>query len=70
MESDSNVQLANPPQPSPPSPRPRTAAPLPTLVEAIAARAYEMFLGRGSAHGHEQDDWTTATWDVIADTLG
>ena len=26
----------------------------------IACRAYELYLGRGRDHGHDEDDWLTA----------
>jgi DUF2934 family protein len=30
------------------------------IVEAIARRAYELFLARGEQHGHDLDDWLEA----------
>lgn len=33
--------------------------------EEIAARAYELFLQRGSAPGHENDDWLQAEAELI-----
>ena len=30
------------------------------IREAIAQRAYELFLERGSVHGQDQDDWLQA----------
>jgi hypothetical protein len=37
--------------------------------EAIAKRAYEKFLTRGCTHGFDQEDWATATQELIAETL-
>jgi hypothetical protein len=33
--------------------------------EAIAKRAYEKFLARGSSHGHDQEDWDAARQELI-----
>ena len=30
------------------------------IQEAIARRAYELFLARGEQHGHDLDDWLQA----------
>jgi hypothetical protein len=30
------------------------------ITEAIAQRAYELFLARGKQHGHDLDDWLQA----------
>jgi hypothetical protein len=30
------------------------------IRDAIATRAYELFLARGGAHGHDLEDWLTA----------
>jgi Protein of unknown function (DUF2934) len=30
------------------------------ITEAIARRAYELFLARGEQHGHDLDDWLRA----------
>jgi hypothetical protein len=30
------------------------------ITEAIAQRAYELFLARGAQHGHDIDDWLQA----------
>jgi Protein of unknown function (DUF2934) len=38
---------------------PRNAPTLPTR-EQIARRAYELFLARGGAHGHHEQDWFQA----------
>jgi hypothetical protein len=35
------------------------AAPIAT-EDAVARRAYDLFLGRGSEHGHDLDDWFAA----------
>jgi hypothetical protein len=49
------------------SPVRRTAAALTTIAtaavpthEAIATRAYELFLQRGAGHGRDFDDWVAA----------
>jgi len=70
MELHSNAPLANATTSAPLGIGATHALQGPTLEEVIEARAYEAFVGRGGAHGHDQDDWTAATWDVIADTLG
>jgi hypothetical protein len=35
------------------------------LTEAIAARAYELFLERGAEHGHNLDDWLRAERELL-----
>jgi hypothetical protein len=35
------------------------------LTEAIALRAYEMFLERGGEHGHDLDDWLRAERELL-----
>jgi len=35
------------------------------LTEAIARRAYELFLDRGGEHGHDVDDWLQAEHELI-----
>jgi hypothetical protein len=35
------------------------------LTEAIAARAYELFLERGSEHGHDFEDWLRAERELL-----
>ena len=32
----------------------------------VARRAYELFLARGSEHGHDMDDWTAAERELRA----
>ncbi len=36
----------------------------------IAKRAYGKFLARGCAHGFDQEDWTAASHELIAETFG
>ncbi|HWN98073.1 MAG TPA: DUF2934 domain-containing protein [Blastocatellia bacterium] len=36
-------------------------------LEAIAKRAYEIYLARGGAHGNDTDDWLRAELDLRAD---
>jgi hypothetical protein len=38
-----------------------------TDPDAIAARAYELFLARGSEPGHEMDDWLQAEAQLTAE---
>jgi hypothetical protein len=35
------------------------------ITEAIARRAYELFLERGGQHGHDVEDWLHAEQDII-----
>lgn len=35
--------------------------------EAIAKLAYEKFTARGCIHGFDQEDWATATQELIAE---
>jgi len=37
-----------------------TGSARPSLSEAIAKRAYEMFVERGCVHGFHEQDWLTA----------
>ena len=37
-------------------------------TEAIARRAYEIFLERGGAHGNDSDDWLQAELELRANT--
>ena len=34
-------------------------------MEAIANRAYELFLARGGEHGHALDDWLQAEQELL-----
>jgi hypothetical protein len=36
------------------------------ITEAIARRAYELFLARGAQHGHDVEDWLRAEQDIVA----
>ena len=38
--------------------------------DAIATRAYEKFLARGSAHGRDEEDWTEARTELLAEARG
>jgi len=38
--------------------------------DAVAARAYEKFVARGSAHGRDEEDWATAKSELIAEARG
>jgi len=35
-----------------------------TNRDAVARRAYELFLSRGGEHGHDQEDWYRAEQEV------
>jgi hypothetical protein len=54
---------------------PWLAHPLPAIVSAapsdedVAKRAYERFLGRGSVHGLDREDWAEATQALIAERV-
>lgn len=48
---------------------PRTAAPS-ISEEAIAKRAYQKFIARGSAHGSAEEDWVAAERELTAETRG
>ena len=37
---------------------------------AIATRAYEKYVARGSAHGYDQEDWDAAKGELIVEALG
>ncbi|MEK6299907.1 MAG: DUF2934 domain-containing protein [Acidobacteriota bacterium] len=37
-------------------------------TEAIAQRAYEIFLERGGSHGNDSDDWLHAELELRANT--
>jgi DUF2934 family protein len=49
----------------PPTPAPKPHADAPSR-EAIAKRAYELYLQRGSESGYELEDWLTAEAELIA----
>ena len=38
--------------------------------DAVATRAYEKFVARGSAHGRDEEDWATAKAELIAEARG
>ena len=48
------------PRRRPAAPRTKVAAVVMPTHTAIAARAYELFLRRGGAHGADWDDWLAA----------
>jgi len=52
--------------PAPKTPAPKPAAPPEPSREAIAKRAYELFLQRGSVPGYEVEDWLTAEAELVA----
>ncbi len=49
----------------------RTKAPRPLAVESgeIARRAYDLFIARGRAHGHDVDDWLQAERELTEATM-
>jgi hypothetical protein len=66
--------MQNLPEKAPQEPLTHTASPevrflvrgRPTKIEAvIASRAYEIYVARGYAPGHELDDWLNAEADVM-----
>ncbi len=44
--------------------------PEPVADDAVATRAYEKFVARGSAHGRDEEDWATAKAELIAEARG
>jgi len=42
-----------------------SAQPEPMLEHAIRHRAYELYLQRGKAHGHDIDDWLQAEAELV-----
>ena len=42
-----------------------SAPPDPMLEHAIRLRAYELYLERGRAHGHDVDDWLQAEAELV-----
>ena len=42
-----------------------STAPDPMLENAIRHRAYELYLQRGKAHGHDIDDWLQAEAELL-----
>jgi DUF2934 family protein len=42
------------------SPQARQDAPMNGYAERVAARAYELYLARGGAHGSDWEDWLAA----------
>jgi hypothetical protein len=38
--------------------------------EAIARRAYQKFIARGSSHGSAEEDWAAAERELIAEARG
>jgi hypothetical protein len=54
-----------------PTPRTKRASAKPQPVHddlaAIAERAYQKFVARGFAHGHDREDWTAAEAELAAE---
>jgi hypothetical protein len=71
--SDSTL-LPNSSRSNGPLPMPVTAVRLvqsQTVADAaIAARAYEKFVARGRTHGHDEEDWSAAKTELIAEVRG
>lgn len=65
---------SNPPRVNGPLPMPSAVVHLvqPETVAdaAIATRAYEKFVARGSAHGRDEEDWATAKAELLAEARG
>lgn len=66
--------LSNPSRSNGPLPMPvavvRLVQPETVADDAIATRAYEKFVARGSAHGRDEEDWATAKAELIAEARG
>ena len=66
--------LSNPSRSNGPLPMPIVVVHLvqPETVadDAVATRAYEKFVARGSAHGRDEEDWATAKAELIAEARG
>ena len=54
-----NNVIAMPPKQTAPRSKARASS------EEIAARAYEIFLARGAAHGNDLDDWLQAEQELM-----
>ena len=65
---DSKPSLSNGPLPMPIAVH--LAPPELVANEAIAKRAYEKFVARGSAHGGDEEDWAHARAELIAEAGG
>ena len=66
---DSKPSRANGPLPMPNGAM-HLAPPEIVANEAIAKRAYERFVARGSAHGRDEEDWAHARAELIAEAGG
>lgn len=44
----------------------RTTSKTAAINQTIAERAYELYMSRGSEHGHDMEDWLTAESQVAA----
>jgi hypothetical protein len=58
--SGSATTVADAPIGPPPTPDPHYDVAANGQTERIAARAYELYLARGGAHGSDWEDWLTA----------
>jgi Protein of unknown function (DUF2934) len=58
--SGSATIAADAPVVPPPTPEPQHDVAANGQTERIAARAYELYLARGGAHGSDWEDWLTA----------
>ncbi|HTB60607.1 MAG TPA: DUF2934 domain-containing protein [Polyangia bacterium] len=38
--------------------------------DAVATRAYEKFIARGRTHGRDEEDWSAAKTELIAEARG
>ena len=66
--------LSNPSRSNGPLPMPVAAVHLvpPEIVveDAIAKRAYDKFVARGSVHGRDEEDWAAAKAELLAEVRG
>jgi hypothetical protein len=42
----------------------------PVADDAVATRAYEKFVSRGRTHGRDEEDWSAAKTELIAEARG
>ncbi len=54
-----------------PEDRPSVAVENPRAIskDNVARRAYELFLARGGAEGHDVDDWLEAERQLVAESM-
>jgi hypothetical protein len=69
-----NTLLPNPSRSNGPLPMPVAVVHLiqseTVADDAVATRAYEMFVARGRTHGRDEEDWSAAKNELIAKARG